>query len=67
MSNFPEPHSVQYVTIEKVNDGFVITCPENTEEDSCKYIKGTINGVMNFLSYVWDQKIIKEEKEVVVK
>ena len=57
--NVPEKGSVQYITIERANNGFIITCPENINENNCKYIKTTINGVVNFMENIWGTPVIK--------
>lgn len=61
MSNksLPEPGSVQYITVERVSNGFLITCPENMNDNNCKYIKPTINGVVSFMEHVWGTPVIK--------
>jgi len=54
--------NVRFVTIEKIQNGFVITLPEFGDEDK-KWHKHTINGVLQFLCGLWGLKKILFEKE----
>ena len=61
--SLPDVGTVKYVTIEKVNNGFLITIPENLDDEkSCKYIKPTMNGVVSFMEKIWSTKVIQLDK-----
>jgi hypothetical protein len=57
------PENVNYITIERIKNGFIVSVPQEDEINAQRYYKGTINGIINFLSLIWKvEKIEPEEK-----
>jgi len=49
--------NLKFVTIERINNGFLVSLPEHY--DRGKFFKPTINGVISLLEYLWGQREVK--------
>lgn len=56
------PENIVFLTIEKIQNGFVINIPEGFGDNDVKIFKGSINGVVKVLEHCWDSKFILPEK-----
>jgi len=56
---------IQFITVEKIKNGFIISCPEASDKKDYKVSKGTINGVTKFMEKIWDVSKIEDKNRVI--
>lgn len=60
----PEKGTVSLITIEHIQNGFMIGMPSDDGMTNSKHYRGTINGVVKIIEHLWGVKyIIANEQE----
>lgn len=58
---------IVYVTIKKIRNGFTITFPEDMRGESDEVFVKTLNGLMKYLSAMWNEKVINITEKKITK
>lgn len=61
-----DDENMNYVTIEKIENGFLIICPD-TNGPIKKIHKHTLNGVTKFLEEIWETQYIEDKDRTLEK